>query len=172
MTTRRLVLLRHSKAAAGRTDIDRPLAPRGEGDAAAVGQWLVAHGVIPDRVVVSPALRAEQTWEVAAKASGATPAVVSEGRIYDNTVTDLLEVIQETGPEVRTLVLVGHNPSMGELAARLDDGSGKASHREALLEGYPTSGVAIFEVSTDWPQVDVGTARVRSVAAPRGGRSA
>jgi phosphohistidine phosphatase len=168
MTTRRLVLIRHSKAASGTTDIERPLADRGRADAAAVGGWLSSHHVTPDLVIVSPALRAEQTWQLAAKAAGSTSKLTVEPRVYDNTVADLLEVIQETSDDVTTLALVGHNPSMGELAARLDDGSGDTRFRQALLEGYPTSGVAIFEVSTNWSLVDVGTAKVVGVAAPRG----
>jgi phosphohistidine phosphatase len=168
MTTRRLVLIRHSKAAAGSTDIERPLAHRGVADAAAVGRWLASQRIEPDLVVVSPAFRAAQTWQIAAKASGIAAEIAIDNRIYDNTVNDLLDIVQETVADVVTLVLVGHNPSIGELAVRLDDGSGAAPYRRALLDGYPTSGVAVFEIPTEWLSVDVGAATVVGFAVLRG----
>src|SRR3954453_9424386 len=62
---RRLVLVRHAQAAQGEVDADRTLTERGARQAAAIGAWLAQTGLIPDRVVVSPARRAQQTWELA-----------------------------------------------------------------------------------------------------------
>jgi phosphohistidine phosphatase len=168
MTPRRLVLLRHSKAAAGSADIERPLADRGFEDARAVGRWLISLGISPDRVVVSTALRAQQTWETAAAALAANLPTVVDPRIYDNSVEDLLAVIRGTPAAVATLVLVGHNPSMGELATVLDDGNGDPVAREAIARSYPTSGVCVFDVSTEWSRLDAAEGTVSSFAAPRG----
>src|SRR5689334_8265 len=60
---RRLVLIRHAKAAEGNVDRERPLAKRGMNEAPEIGRWLAERQLVPDRVVVSPALRARQTWE-------------------------------------------------------------------------------------------------------------
>jgi phosphohistidine phosphatase len=168
MTTRRLVLVRHSKAAAGSPDIDRPLSDRGIDDAAAVSRWLISLGLTPDRVVVSTALRAQQTWEVAARAHHASSPIVIDARIYDNTVEDLLAVIRSTPETIATLILVGHNPSMGELADVLDDGAGDPTARAAIARSYPTSGVCVFDVAAEWPLVDAADGTVTSFTAPRG----
>jgi hypothetical protein len=74
--------------------------------------------------VVSPARRARQTWELSPAKLGLTAAPVLDERIYRNTVQNLLEIVQETSAEVSTLVIVGHNPGIQNLATALDDGRG------------------------------------------------
>lgn len=165
---RTLVLIRHAKAADGAVDIDRPLAPRGVRDARAIGKWLAAAGIAPDRVVVSPARRARQTWEGAAAQLKVSPAPVIDDRIYDNTVDALLEIVRAAPDEVHALVLVGHNPSFGEFAHGLDDGSGDADARHELAAGFPTSAVAVFEVPAGWTELGPGRGVLTALAAPRG----
>ena len=65
---RRLMLLRHAKTetdAPSGQDQDRRLDNRGRSDAAEIGGWIAAHPPVPDLVLVSPAVRAHQTWEFA-----------------------------------------------------------------------------------------------------------
>ena len=97
MPPRRLLLVRHAKAAHGQPDADRPLTGRGERQATALGAWLGDAGLVPDRVLVSPARRAAQTWERAAAALPAELRPTVEERIYDNTVEALLATVRETG---------------------------------------------------------------------------
>lgn len=168
VSTRKLVLVRHAKAATGSPDVQRPLAPRGVRDAAAIGQWLADRGLTPDRAVVSPARRTVQTWEIAAGHLGEVAPPHVDDLMYVNTVEDLLAVIHPTPDEVTTLLLVGHNPSMVELATILDDGSGDTDARAELSRGYPTSGVAVFALSTSWGDVGRATGTLTAFAAPRG----
>ena len=165
MTTRQLVLIRHAKAGEGAVDRDRPLADRGVAEAPAVGRWLAQRRIAPDRVVVSPARRARQTWELAAAEVGPTAAPVRDDRVYRNTVEDLLDVIRETPAEVTTLVVVGHNPGIQDLALALDDGRGDDAGRSDMTTKYPTSGVAVFDVSDPW--AGVSSATLTTFAAPR-----
>lgn len=166
MTGRRLVLIRHSKAADADADIDRPLAPRGLKDAAAVGRLLKSLGVGADRVVVSPALRARQTWEAAHSEAGGKPELVVDDRIYANTLAHVLVLIRQTPDPVERLVVVGHNPSMWELAHDLDDGHGEQSARATMATSFPTSGVCVFEVRSEWQSLEAAT--VSHFSAPRG----
>jgi phosphohistidine phosphatase len=168
MTTRRLVLIRHAKAAGGTRDIDRPLADRGVLDAAAIGQRLKSLDLSPDRVVVSTALRTQQTWEVAAAVQDDSPVATIDPRVYNNTIEDLLAVIRDTPSALATLIVVGHNPSMGELAVVLDDGAGDAAAREGIATSFPTSGVCVFEITAEWSHVDARDGTVLSFARPRG----
>src|SRR5215204_6056952 len=120
VTTRQLVLVRHAKSGEGAVDRDRPLADRGVAEAPAVGRWLAGHRIAPDRVVVSPARRARQTWELAAAELGPAVRPVIDDRVYRNTVEDLLEVVRDTPAEVTTLAIVGHNPGLQDFAIALD----------------------------------------------------
>lgn len=168
MATRRLVLIRHSKAADAPVDIDRPLAARGVKDARALGKWIAEVGFTPDRVVVSPARRARQTWEGVAAQLPIAPVAHVDDRIYDNEVPLLLEVVRETPAQIRTLVLVGHNPSFGDLAYALDNGEGEPEATQDLLAGFPTNAVAVFDVPQPWDSVQEHGARLVGFAAPRG----
>src|ERR1700716_2121191 len=101
-TVRTLLVLRHSKSAyPERTaDVDRPLAPRGMRDAAAVGNWLREQGFFPDLVLCSIAERTRQTWDLVSDYLG--PAVADsqvvryDPRLYGADVTDMTEIIRET----------------------------------------------------------------------------
>jgi len=165
VTTRQLVLVRHAKAGEGAVDRDRPLAEPGIAQAPAIGRWLTQRRIVPDRVVVSPARRARQTWELAAAGLGPAAAPVLDERIYRNTAEDLLEIVGETPAGVTTLVIVGHNPGIQDLAISLDDGRGDDAARTELTTKYRTGGVAVFDISGSWAQVSSAT--LTSFAAPR-----
>ena len=165
VTTRQLVLVRHAKSGEGAVDRDRPLADRGVAEAPAVGRWLAERRIAPDRVVVSPARRARQTWELAAAELGPAAEPVLDERIYSNTAEDLLEIIRDTPAEVTTLVIIGHNPGIQDLAIALDDGRGDDAGRRELTTKYRTGGVAVFDVGDSWAQVRSAT--LTSFAAPR-----
>jgi phosphohistidine phosphatase len=164
---RTLVLIRHAKSAEGPVDVERGLNPRGLRDREALGRWLHESGIAPTRVVVSPALRARLTWEGAAQHVDA-PEPVIDDRIYGNDEDDLLDLVRETSADVDTLVLVGHNPSFGQLAYDLDDGTGDADARQELRAGFPTSAVAVFEFDGEWPEVALHALTLTRCAAPRG----
>lgn len=157
---RRLMLLRHSKtereAPSGR-DQDRRLDARGRKDAAEIGEWIGRHPPFPDSVLVSPAVRARETWEIAAEAmkDHATPPPVEwVAALYGAEATQLLQIVRMASvSDPKRLMLVGHNPGMHELALALT-GSGDASGREALADNLPTSGLVVFDFATDdWNDV-------------------
>ena len=166
MQQRRLLLVRHAHAAAGPVDAERPLTERGERDATALGTWLAQAGLVPDRVLVSPARRAVQTWERAGGALAPDLQPVVDQRIHDNTVEALLAAVRETPEDVRTLAVVGHNPSVGALVGVLDDGAGDPVARDGLGAGFPPGGVAVFVLATPFEALAPGTATLSASHAP------
>ena len=152
-----LVLIRHSKAEPlGEDDHARSLSPRGQSDATAVNRWLKEERIVPDRVIVSTARRTRETWALA----GVIPPVYDE-RVYEASVRDLRTLIAETEPSLETLVLVGHNPSIQDLAWQLDE---SPAARDIVNRGLPTSAVVVVDV-LDW---ELTWTAVRKVATPRG----
>jgi phosphohistidine phosphatase len=162
-----LLLIRHAQAGNAPLDRDRPLTEQGARHAAEIGRWLADAGVVPDRVVVSPAVRAVQTWRQASSALGSVPESVVEQRIYDNTLDDLVAVIRETADDVGTLIVVGHNPSVGGLAQELQDGGGSESAKEQLDRGFPAGGVAVFDLDATFETIAPGAATLRDFWAAR-----
>jgi phosphohistidine phosphatase len=148
MTDRRLALLRHAKAAhpAGIDDMRRALTARGHADAAAAGGWLAGQQLFPDVVLCSPARRTRETWHGVALALGADATgttVVYDPGIYKSTRgQDLLEMVMTTGPDVTTLLVIGHNPTLSALSSLL--------YRSAGDGGLRTCGIAVHRVPGPW----------------------
>jgi phosphohistidine phosphatase len=157
---RRLLLLRHAKTetdAPSGQDHDRRLDDRGRRDAAEIGGWIGRHPPFPDRVLVSPAVRAHQTWEIAwegMKGHVRPPHVELVPELYGADPRHLLQTIRMASvSDPKRLMLVGHNPGMHELALTLT-GSGDAAAKKALNHNLPTSGLAVFDFATDdWNEV-------------------
>ena len=155
VTERRLLIIRHAKAEPGAHDLDRPLARRGHRDAVAIGEWLNAHDMVPDLAVVSPSLRTRQTWEDASAQLGRSVAQRVDDRIYANRVDRLVELIGETEDSVTRLAVVGHNPSLQELAVSLAG--------DSLSTDFPTSTVAVFDLTGAWSDFGPDGAALREV---------
>jgi phosphohistidine phosphatase len=157
---RRLMLLRHAKtendAPSGR-DQDRRLDNRGRSDAAEIGGWIARHPPFPDSVLVSHAIRAHHTWEIAWEA------------MKDLVPEPQVELIPELygADDPKTLMLVGHNPGMHELALALA-GSGDTTGRKALADNLPTSGLAVFDFEIDdWADVAFRRGRLVLFVSPK-----
>jgi phosphohistidine phosphatase len=116
-----LLLLRHAKSAhAGiGSDFDRTLSQRGRRDAPAAGRELTRRKMVPDVVVSSPATRARETAQATLSAAGLPDATVYDPDVYEATSKRLLRVIQGLPAGASSALLVGHNPGMEELLARL-----------------------------------------------------
>jgi len=171
---RRLMLLRHAKteheAPSGR-DQDRRLDNRGRRDAAEIGSWIGRNPPFPSLVLVSHAVRALQTWEIAweaMKEQVAEPVVELLPELYGADVSELLEIIRNASvADPKRLMLVGHNPGMHELAIALA-GHGDAAGRGALADNLPTAGLAIFDFDIDdWGDVALRRGKLALFVSPK-----
>jgi phosphohistidine phosphatase len=171
---RRLMLLRHAKtetdAPSGR-DQDRRLDARGRTDAAEIGGWIGRHPPYPDLVLVSPAIRADQTWKIAweaMKKRAPQPRVELLPELYGADPSQLLQTIRAaSSSDPKALMLVAHNPGMHELALALT-GSGDAAPRKALTDNLPTSGLAILDFAgADWDNVAFRRGRLVLFVSPK-----
>ncbi|MCO5092122.1 histidine phosphatase family protein [Bosea sp. (in: a-proteobacteria)] len=147
---RRLMLLRHAKSnwPTGVADRDRPLAARGREAAPVMGGYLAEELLLPDLVLVSPARRTLETWELVAPMLPDRPALRFEPRIYEAKTERLLNVVQEVEDEVRTLLMIGHNPGFEELAHLLT-GHGDRYAAARMSRKYPTCGLAVVDFATE-----------------------
>ena len=162
---RTLLLMRHGAAASppGYADRERPLTNRGRGRSLRAGDDLRRRQPLPERVLLSPAVRARETWEAYALGLQAPQNIESvvetDGRIYQNTVDDLLDALRETIDDVTNVLVIGHNPSIAGLAGVLDE-STQNPLRSELTDGFPTASVAVFEFDTVWSELREGEARL------------
>ncbi|MGO2053006.1 SixA phosphatase family protein [Glutamicibacter sp. 287] len=170
MQRRRLILMRHGKSdyPLGVSDHDRPLAARGNREAPAAGAWLVENDLIPDYIICSDALRARATcaWVLSELGEkGPTPYV--DSRVYGAGATALCSIINEVPDTVSTLLVIGHQPTLQDLALRL---ASAQSDEEAVYElamNYPTLGTTVLETDHSYSLLDARDARVTHFIVPR-----
>jgi phosphohistidine phosphatase len=176
---RRLVLFRHAKSAwPDVADHDRPLARRGQRDAPVIGSWLREAGLVPDRVLCSTARRARETWQLARTGLDAAPPVAFERGVYEEPAAGLLTLIRGAPAGVGTLLVVGHNPALEDLALMLaaaasadepspPPGAAVPDALQRMREKFPTAAVAVLEFAGTWRELAPGRARLTAFVTPR-----
>jgi phosphohistidine phosphatase len=165
-----LMLLRHAKsslAETGQDDLDRPLNDRGKRAAVAVGRYMASNNLVPRLVLCSPAQRTRETWDLVAGELPATPEVLFVAEIYDSgDGTALMECLRHRAGTAQSVLLIGHNPSIGELAQTLA-GMGSPKLRERLEKKYPTAALAIFSFDLgNWQSLAAGSGRLLRFVRP------
>ena len=163
---RLLYLLRHAKSDWGELaapDIDRPLAPRGRKAARAVGRHLKSSGTSPELILCSPARRTRQTLELITEVWEVAPKVSFEPWLYAASASTLLANLQALPPKTLSAMLIGHNPSMEELAATL---AGTGAELARLRDKFPTGALATLRVP-EWRQLAPGCAELVTFVVPR-----
>ncbi len=161
---RRLILLRHAKSdrPPGVRDLDRPLNKRGRRAAPAVGARLAEVGLRPDVALVSSAARTRETWAAVKEALGHPPEeIVPE--IYEAAPEQILAAVRGAPEEAGTILVVGHNPGIGDLAAMLV-GAGPKGLRALLATEFPTAAFAV--IAFDGP-IAPGRGRLEHFVRPR-----
>ena len=111
-----LILWRHAEAHVqreGQSDLERALTPKGERQAQRMAEWLNQRLAHSTRILVSPALRAQQTAKALDRHFKTVQVIAPEA-----SVTALLSAVR--WPEASEPVLVvGHQPTLGQVAALL-----------------------------------------------------
>lgn len=161
---KRLWLLRHAKALpaqSGLSDFARRLAERGEHDARRIGERLVRLDRPPTRILASPALRARRTAEIAADVFGRPGTdIVLDERLYLAAATKVSAVIASNNDSLDSLLVVGHNPGLSELALDLAP--------ELPLDDLPTSGLVGIDIDAPtWSALGGATKRLRYYDFPK-----
>lgn len=164
---RTLLLLRHAKSdyPTGVVDHDRPLAPRGIREAALAGDWIRANAPSVDAVLCSTATRTRQTL---ARTQIDAPTEFSD-RLYDASAGTVLDVINGVSSgDVRTLLVIGHEPTMSQLALGLADAeTSDAAAAGAISTKYPTSAVAALRTEDPWQELTLHGATLVAFHVPR-----
>lgn len=159
----RLIVLRHAKAESySESDFTRPLSQRGRSQtneiATAMRRWLTSEAA----VLVSPAVRTQETWQLTAKAAGFHHLYEQEPLMYNGSAGTLFALMQQQSAD--TVVMVGHNPGVARLAGLL--AASTSAEEDALLSQYGTGTFAVLECDTVWRDWAPGCAELREVFTP------
>ncbi len=128
-------------------------------------------------MLCSTARRARDTWQLAEGEIGAQPPTSFQRAIYEASAGSLLDLVRRLPPAARTVVVVGHDPAVPDLAlalARTDKGRGRRATPEGtaapfdrMREKFPTAAIAVLEVDGPWSELAPGHARLTSFVTPR-----
>ena len=120
---RTLTIIRHAKSSweqEGLHDFERPLNERGRRDAPVMASRLKHAAALPDLLLSSPALRAITTARIFAQALGISPeAIQLQAKIYEASVSTLLQIVRGLDDQYAHIALFGHNPGLSELSRKL-----------------------------------------------------
>jgi len=143
-----LMLMRHAKSDwhSHTADIDRPLNSRGRKDAEAMGAYLAKSGLVPDKIIVSPAMRTRQTVELLLENMPVDAAqILIDKELYLAGTQTMLELIELYAADNQRLLLVAHNPGMDDLVSYLAASPPSLSANGKLM---PTCSVACFRLDS------------------------
>ena len=166
-----LMLLRHAKSnpsKPGLEDMGRTLTGRGKRAAKAMGAYMAANGLVPDRVLCSPAARTRETWKFVGRELGAASKILFEKDVYNfGDGEELLNCLRRHAGEAKSVLLIGHNPSIAGLAKRLAR-KGDRKIRARLETKYPTGALAIIKLdAASWAAVAEGAGTLSRFVRPR-----
>jgi phosphohistidine phosphatase len=166
--SRTVILLRHGKSSwsdSTLADIDRPLAPRGERASRKLAKYIRRKRIRPVLVLCSPALRARETLEAVEASLGKHCVVEVVPQLYAASEQELLERLQALPEPVSSVMLVGHNPGLQNLALGL---ASRGAFLPELEEKFPTGALATLVVrSASWSALGRGDAELVDYVVPR-----
>lgn len=164
-----LILMRHAKAErvrADQADHDRALSRTGREAALRLRTSLRGLGIEPDVVLVSSARRAGETLDgIAFWDDG--PNIETLDTLYMAPAARLFDLVRDLRETMRSVMIVGHNPGLHELALALAPGGAAQSEPHRMLaEGFPTARLADFLILTPWRELRSHGARLQRVIDP------
>jgi phosphohistidine phosphatase len=160
---KRLFLLRHAKSSwddEGLADHDRPLASRGRKAAKRIAKHLRSEGITPSLVLCSSARRTRETLE----RIGPDGDVRIERDLYGASAPELLERLRQVPDATESVMLIGHNPGIQDLAVEL---AGSGDRLEAMERKFPTCALATLSVPKGWRELETGAAELIGFLRPK-----
>jgi phosphohistidine phosphatase len=163
---KRLFLLRHAKSSwddAGLADHDRPLASRGRRASALIAEHLRRNRIRPVLVLCSSARRTRETLEGVRQALGPVEVRVERG-LYGASSEHLLQRLREVPDGVESVMLVGHQPAIQELAVNL---AAEGSELKGLRAKFPTAALATLTFACEWRELGTDGAELVAYVKPK-----
>ena len=161
------MLLRHGKSSWSDStlpDIDRPLAPRGERAAKRIAKYMRRKRIRPALVLCSPSLRTRQTLEAIEPSLSKRSQVELVPQLYAASEAELLERLQALPDSVGSVMLIGHNPGLHDLALAL---ASRGADLPQLEQKFPTGALATLVADSEsWADLSPGDAELVDYVVP------
>ena len=165
---KQLYLVRHAKSdwnAQYSRDFSRPLSRRGLKDAKRMGKKLAELNWLPQKILCSTAERTQQTCDILCRYAGInTQSIVNDIALYEANITTLISLIALTPESAKSLMLIGHNPSMEMLLLALCQHQVSAQANGKVMT---TGNIAKLNLPIPWRDLQAGSADLVSLLRPK-----
>lgn len=161
----KLLLIRHAKAEAPAdtlSDHDRALTLAGRSAAAELATELANADLKPTVVLVSSAVRAQQTWKLMASTLGSADVRVIED-LYETDVEGLVAQVNAVEGDSGIVAVVGHEPTMSATAAFLAGTDSDTASLQRVAHGIPTGNAALLELEGSWSALGARGAKLTGI---------
>lgn len=140
---KRIILMRHANAVELNltSDFNLQLSNMGKIQAEAAGNFLADFAI--DKVLVSPAKRTTQTLDIILQCADIHD-IEPVRALYDSSSNRIIEIISTQDDAVHTLMILGHNPTIYQLALELSQNNTKEYER-ILVTTISTAQVVVIE---------------------------
>ena len=167
--SKQILLLRHAKSSWADPisgDFSRPLNDRGRRSATAMGRQLERLKLRPQMILCSSAKRTRETYDGLGASVDGVP-VEYEDSIYEASVDQLLNVLRGVDDGYDSVMMIGHNPGMEEMAKLLCENHGNAKALERMAAKFPTGALAVLETdSPSWDELGQGSCQLKAFMRP------
>ncbi len=168
---KRLTLLRHAKSSWSdqvQRDFDRPLNKRGQEAAPIMGAFIAKHGLVPDRILCSSAVRTRETLDLILPRLRSEPVVEYRDDLYLADPRAMLSAVRDAEDSTAHILMIAHNPGLEMLAQRLADMERSDVRALARIgEKFPTASIAAFKGPDSWRDFDNGNCILELFATPK-----
>jgi phosphohistidine phosphatase len=126
-----------------------------------------AEGLVPDRILCSPARRTRETLAALLPYLGGEGRVSIDPKLYDSGPSDYLAAIARSGNDASTLMVIGHNPAI-HASAQLLTGDSEPGLAADLAAKYPTGALAVIDFAqASWSRLDPHSGFLTAFLKPR-----
>ena len=168
-----LILVRHAKSSwqdLSLDDFDRPLNKRGRKAAPLIGRWLIQQKIVPDLVLLSPAVRTVETWALFKEAGLQFGDEQQVDELYLAGLEVLTQQVMRLNSSVSQVMLIGHNPGLefliDHLVGSVEEGEARVFYK--LAQKFPTCGVVHFRIAIEsWSELAPSLGRVYGATSPK-----
>lgn len=161
-----LLLLRHGEAGSSPDDRERALTRKGFADTEHLGGVLVRRRLVPGATIASAARRAAESARSVVDGIGHDVTITEREDLYLAAARTILDAVHGAPDGVGTLLMVGHNPGLQDLAGQLS-GDGNQDALASLGMPLPPGGVIVIEFSAArWAEVAAGDGTLKAILTP------
>lgn len=164
-----VALLRHAKSSwetPGLSDHERPLNARGQRDTGRLLRYLQTRPIAVDLVLCSSSVRTVSTLAGIRPGLPDDVEVVVDDRLYGAGADELAAGLAALDEQVSGVLVIGHNPGIGQLAHELAGGGTDQAYAR-LAWRFPTGALARLTLDAPWSALDTGGCRLTEVVVPR-----